>query len=445
MSNPFESRDGTMMIVSVMGASEGENTNIGLYRNEGSGWDDPVIINGPASSFDPTMLQADDGTIFCFYYEGCCDDQKFRKSSDDGKTWGQQIDVNSNNDIGFSEQNNAKRHPNGDWFAMESTKNPTSAGTANAGDAIYVAAPVDQLENSSSWERHVIRSGWSTGDFLVVNPSETINGRYKNLRAILRCDFNCENQNSFAYSSDAGQTWDYGYDIPFSNIPACNDCHVGSLEGVHALGETTRSSVSLDLDGGPLLGWHVIVTAAKTAYCAAIDACSASAPVPQKYQRGSIAVLISNTGNHDDFSEVFLVRETGTGPENCDPGMIRSSDGLLHLTFTGRDAPSIRYVVFDPAVLVGATSAKSPARTQRKRSANVPVMLSIGNDRVRLPGMKNNVPLAVALYNYSGREVYRLQVENGRLEADGAIPRGTYIAKIISAEQMHSSRKIVLQ
>ncbi len=350
-SNPFESRDGTLMIVSVMGASEGEDTDIGLYRDAGSGWGTPVIVAGPGALFDPTLVQTDDGTMYCFYYDGCCDDQKYRTSTDDGVTWGAEHDVNGNDDIGFAEQNNAKRHPNGDWFAMESTKNPTGVGMDAAGDAMYVVVPKGELGNSDNWLQTTIRSGWSTGDFLVVSPGETINGHYKHLRAVMRCDFNCEGQGSFAYSDDAGQSWNIGYDIPFNGIPRCGD-----LAEVHAPGQSTRSAWSLDVEGGPLQGWHVIATSAKTAYCDAIGA----AGVPAKWERGSIAILRSNTGNHDDFHEAFLVRETGSGPENADPGMIRSADGMLHVTFTGRDAVGIRHVVIDAPKLVGnnATSAR---------------------------------------------------------------------------------------
>ncbi|MBD3241274.1 MAG: hypothetical protein GF331_11860 [Chitinivibrionales bacterium] len=402
-SNPFESRDGTLMIVSVMGLSEGDNTCIGLYRDDGSGWGDPVIVAGPADLFDPTLAQTDDGTIYCFYYDGCCDDQKYRKSTDDGVTWGAEHDVHSDNDIGFAEQNNAKRHPNGDWFALESTDNPTSVGVDNAGDAIYVVAPSGQLENASSWGRSVIRSGWSTGDFLVVNPEETTNGHYRNLRAVLRCDFNCENQGSFAYSHDAGATWDHGYDIPFGDKPQC-----GELADVHALGQSTRTALSLDLAGGPLKGWHVIAASAKTAYCDAIDA----AGVPQKWERGSIAVLRSNTGDHDDFHEVFLVRETGSGPENADPGMIRSSDGMLHLTFTGRDAAGIRHVTIDAAKLIGVTG--SEARRTDKEKAGGALTGSwkayAQGSTIRLPGMmEESGPVSIELMDARGRVLYRTQ------------------------------------
>ncbi|MBD3422016.1 MAG: hypothetical protein GF398_18040 [Chitinivibrionales bacterium] len=92
-SNIEMTKNGTMLAVYAGGDSEGENTKIGVSRKAKGAKSWTTIANfspgGKTSGFDPVIFEPSKAgaPLLLWYYDGCCEKQFMRTSSDDGLTW----------------------------------------------------------------------------------------------------------------------------------------------------------------------------------------------------------------------------------------------------------------------------------------------------------------------------------------------------------------------
>lgn len=329
--------NGDLIIVSVSGDSEGEATKIValLSHDQGATWSAPIDVTPSGSHFDPTVQQEDDGDVYVFYYHDCCNDHRWRVSRDGGRTWGPEQDVSSDNlALQAGEQSNCLRHPNGDWLCG------WSESVAN-GRGFTSHIPKGQLGTPSAWTKHFAVDQFWNPDFMVLNPSNVVDGHYQEIVAVMRTQFhNLGDGSKFAYSSNGGRTFQTRGDIDYVGS------NVGCADRQKNAHDAAQTAVSLDLTGGRLQGWHVLASGGEARYCTDFAECNI------RCERHFMRVFISKTADSNDWREMLEIRETDGGNENADCSIIQSQDRMLHLIWTGRGSRGVRYMKIDPDKLI---------------------------------------------------------------------------------------------
>lgn len=345
--------NGDLIIVSVAGVAEGQSTRIIAFHSTDSGesWGSPVDVTPSKSMFDPTISQAPNGDVYCFYYNGCCNDQKFRRSTDGGRTWGSEHDVSADQfALQAGEQSNCLRQPNGDFLCGWSE-------TKNGGKGYTTVIPSGSLGTPSSWERRFAVDQFWNPDFLVVDPSRTLNGHFRRLVAFCRNEFHNVGP-KWASSEDGGATWSsFEWKAPRANVGCSGN------EGI-AFG-AAGTAVSLDLGvagapSGPLGGLHVIAHGSDARYCPE-SGCN-----KDRCTRWFMRVWVGDDPfNASSWHEVLELREASAGNENADCSIIQDNNRMLHLIWTGRGSKGIKYVKLDPDSLVPASIVSAVGRSPR--------------------------------------------------------------------------------
>ncbi|MBD3421469.1 MAG: hypothetical protein GF398_15230 [Chitinivibrionales bacterium] len=391
--------NGDLIIVTVAGQSEGESTRIGSFRsaNNGDSWGDLINITPVQEAFDPTLTQAENGDVYCFYYRGgggsCCNNHKFRVSTDNGDTWGSENDVSgmaglSDDELQAGEQSNCLRHPNGDWLCGWSE-------TYNGGQGYTSHIPKGKLGSPSDWTKHFGIDQFWNPDFMVRNPSNVVNGHYQEIIAVMRTQFHNCCKGKFAYSTDGGESWG-----GFTNIGFVGG-GVGCTNTANSANDAAPTGVSLDLDGGPLLGWHVMASGGEARYC------TESGCTKARCERYFMRVFVSNTGDADDWEEKLELREESGGNENADCSIIQAADGKLHLIWIGRGSSVVRYAKIAPGILIGQTTrAIQPraAQTNVSRAARgrVRTLYTVRGEFITSPAAHRSAPGVVIERRGSG-------------------------------------------
>ncbi|MBD3419259.1 MAG: hypothetical protein GF398_03985 [Chitinivibrionales bacterium] len=344
-ANIGQLNNGDLIIVSVMGVSEGEQTRIACIKStdQGESWGNAIDITPVQSAFDPTIQQADNGALFCFYYNGCCNDHKWRVSTDNGATWGPENDVHSNAlALQAGEQSNCLEQPNGDWICGWSE-------TKNGGKGYTSHIPKGKMDAPGDWDRHFAVDQFWNPDFLVVNPSQTVNGHFKNLVAFCRNEFHNVGP-KWAKSNDGGQTWSSFEWVRHTVGVGCGG------DGISFGAAGTGVSLDMGVAGspdGPLTGYHIIAHGSDARYCPSFG-CA------QHCRRYLMRIWIGDDAQDaSSWQEVFEIRESDGGGENADCSIIQAADRKVHLVWTGRGCNGIRYAKFDPDIMITGASTQS--------------------------------------------------------------------------------------
>ncbi|MBD3320939.1 MAG: hypothetical protein GF350_07600 [Chitinivibrionales bacterium] len=359
--------NGDLLIATVAGSGEGESTRIGAYKstNNGDSWSDMINVTPVGSAFDPTLAQAENGDIYCFYFKGnytsCCDDQKFRVSTDNGNTWGSEYDISTmagvaDDELQAGEQSNCLRHPNGDWLCGWSE-------TYNGGQGYTSHILKGDLGSPSDWTKHFALDQLWSPDFLVVNPANTVDGHFQEIVAFCRTEFHNVGP-KWAKSQDGGKTWSsFNWVDPSENVGCV------ARDGISFGAAGTGVSLDLGTAGSPsgnLTGWHVIAHGSDARYCPE-SGCSQT-----RCSRYFMRVWIGNNPlDASSWQEKLEMRESSAGDENADCSIIQAQDRKIHLIWTGRGSNAVRYAKIDPDILIGATEIKS--RTSRSAAYSTAV------------------------------------------------------------------------
>ncbi|MBD3346199.1 MAG: hypothetical protein GF401_14170 [Chitinivibrionales bacterium] len=345
--------NGDLIIVTVAGQSEGESTQIGAFKStdQGETWGNLIDISTVSEYFDPTVQQAENGDVYCFYYNGCCNDHKFRISTDNGETWGSEQDVHSDEmALQAGEQSNCLRHPNGDWLCGWSE-------TENGGQGYTSHIPQGEMGNPSNWTKHFAVDQFWNPDFIVVNPTNVVNGHFQEIVAFCRNEFHNTGP-KWAKSQDGGQTWtSFDWVDPTENVGCVAD------EGIKFGAAGTGVSLDLGTAGAPsgnLTGWHVIAHGSDARYCTE-SGCSATL-----CDRYFMRIWIGDDPlDASSWEEKLEIRESSAGNENADCSIIQAQDRKIHLIWTGREVEAVRYAKIDPDILIGETTSISRSRASQ--------------------------------------------------------------------------------
>ncbi|MBD3419332.1 MAG: hypothetical protein GF398_04360 [Chitinivibrionales bacterium] len=409
--NPLQTQNNTVLVAAPMGVDENQDVAIRAFRKPWGGSWSVVTISDVGDYNDPTFIQTTDGTIYCYYFHRCCDDEWVRTSTDDGLTWSDEIDVGvDTKQIG--EQNNPKQHPNGDYMSIFGYPHAGAKGQKKY--TMFSTVKPTELTNNAGWETVTIRDGeWGTGDILILDHNDVVNGHYRKLAAILRCDFTCNgNQDgqNYAYSSDAGKSWTTSQLTANTSIVDADVCGEGNFI---FLGGTTRSTVSMGIGpgDGKYVGWHVIATASRLNN---YYKCFAGDQNQAKAERAVISINVSSTGANNDWKTIFAIRDNYATTENCDPGIIEGFGkyaGKLLCSWTGRQGKAMRYMVIDKNKLIasaggGATVSSAPASLSMRTAS---IAVSPGANGVRHIHYAVPAPGAVhlAVLDARGKQMWR--------------------------------------
>ncbi|MBD3343767.1 MAG: PKD domain-containing protein, partial [Chitinivibrionales bacterium] len=347
-ANITQLANGDLIIVTVAGQSEGESTQIGAFKStdQGGSWGSLINVSTVGEYFDPTVQQADNGDVYCFYYDNCCNDHKFRVSTDGGNTWGAEKDISAmagvaDDQLQAGEQSNCLQHPNGDWLCGWSQ-------TYNGGQGYTSHIAKGNLGNPSAWAKHFAVDQFWNPDFLVVNPANTSNGHFQEIVAFCRNEFHNEGP-KWAKSQDGGRTWS-----SFSWVDPSENVGCPANEGISFGAAGTGVSLDLGTAGSPsgnLTGWHIIAHGSDARYCPE-SGCSQTL-----CKRYFMRVWIGNNPlDASSWQEKLEFRESSAGDENADCSIIQAQDRKIHLIWTGRGSSAVRYVKIDPDVLTGGTA-----------------------------------------------------------------------------------------
>lgn len=171
-------------------------------------------------------------------------------------------------------------------------------------------------------------------------------------------------------SSDDGDTWTAGGDIPSDGIEAIQPSLLAKPDGsIEAIGRTRQGKLFWSRSGDAGRHWSPLRLLDVDNPNAGIDAVALADgryllvynPTtlgPQWWDgRGTLAVALSADGLH--WSRVCTLEKHSSG-EFSYPAVIQSGDGLVHILYTYRRS-HMRHVVIDPARLRAAAEA-SPGK-----------------------------------------------------------------------------------
>ncbi|MBD3319907.1 MAG: hypothetical protein GF350_02310 [Chitinivibrionales bacterium] len=378
-ANIEEHPNGDLMIITVAGSNEGENTMIAVIRSTdgGTSWEDPVNITPSGRMFDPTLAIEDNGDIYAFYYHsdatGCCNNHKFRVSTDNGETWGEEHDVSSDplaRQAG--EQSNCLRHPNGDYLCGWS-RTCGYGGNPVHDSAFTSHIPSGELGNPGAWTVHYSMSHLWSPDFGVIDPDNVVDGHFQEIFAFMRNQF-CNNKGwKWGFSTDGGVTWTHANWVDPTNGVGCPE-----KEGVEFGAAGTAVSLDMGVAGspsGPLKGWNVIGHCTDIRWCHDFPGCDF-----QHCRRYAFRIWTSNNPvDPGSWEENLEIRETSGGSENADCSIIQSQDRYLHAIWTGRGSRVIRYLKLDTDRLITGSSTRAggiaPVYSKSGRAAAPGVMV----------------------------------------------------------------------
>lgn len=330
---------GTTVVAASAGESEGENTTIVVLRKTKTGWEKTGQFKprGRSSGFDPQLFQPKrkDAPLLLFYYNGCCEDQYMRTSTDDGKSWSEEIALPSAKDVpGYNqdrfegpEQNPPLEMPNG-WLWCSHTRR----GRGYSQSWISMIPPdnyTGKENKGTQWQAIKTPGASGQGSLLVRNPKELEKGIYKQMSLVIRTGVGTPA--AILHTEDAGKTWTEPEKFKVVNNIGDNYNDVNA--GVTAL--------SLDVAGGKAQGIHLVAGAGNLI----ID--------KKRIDRGCIRLLSSKDAK--SWEEVLELRITTKTDqkEQADPTLLQGPDRRIHLLWTGRHATGFRYVILDPDVIKG--------------------------------------------------------------------------------------------
>jgi hypothetical protein len=342
-SDVCQLQDGTLAIICNGGPKEASPENkIWITRQPPKGtWTPPVPLDP-----NPEGKPLDVGIIFqpkrpkapvlCYFWFGFQGERPhnetpcIRESLDGGKTWGPRL--------------KGPNSPGGEPWAQYENGGTMSGplqcapvelpdGTLIAGGHLQqkgakdIRAPIVRIPpdnytgnqpGGAKWEVLDVRPGTGLPGFLILSPDR------KHLALIGRGSL--DGPHNISESKDTGKTWSKAV-----MLPKCGGAGVGC--------------VSLDIDGGPAQGWHVV-------------AGSGGAPG----RRNGLTVAISKTPLDPASWIKALILHVDEGGEDADPTLIQTDDRKVHLVFTGRSQNGgIRHYVLDPDKLIQATEDANPA------------------------------------------------------------------------------------
>jgi len=325
-------RKGTLIFMWNGGSAEGEGGNrifsSRLEKGEDD-WSEPQRLESTQIDFgDIFQPSAEGAPVIAGYWLGPPprSGAALRISEDDGKTWSDRMPFPRTDDpfwqgppagghYRFS-MNPPIEFPDGTlWWPSERFRNRS---LRDAVPAIVVVPPdnyTGRAPQGTPWRSlHppvFERGGGYLGDFLILSQD------YNRILYATR-------GGGTYLTEDRGKTWQK---IP--NVP-----HAGGGAGLAAL--------SLDVEGGPAQGWHVM----------------AGTPHPG---RNGMRLHVSKTPTDPDSWRKVLVLHQDIPAEDADPSMIQHPETRrIHLLFTGRGEDRLKHYVLDPDVLIREAPPASP-------------------------------------------------------------------------------------
>ncbi|MBD3268358.1 hypothetical protein GF373_16955, partial [bacterium] len=158
------------------------------------------------------------------------------------------------------------------------------------------------------------QGGGFLGDFLVLSPD------YMEIMYLMR-------SGKDYVTRDKGESWKIIHGTP--------------KDGAAGMPGAGLAALSLDVDGGPAQGWHVL----------------ASSKHPHRKQ---LFIRISNNPTKPGSWKHVLTLHEDIPAEDADPSMIQTADRKIHVLFTGRGSQELKHYVLDPDELI---ANRPPAKT----------------------------------------------------------------------------------
>lgn len=316
-----ETRDGTLIFMWNGGPAEGESGNRIFYaRREKNSevWSEPTRLERRQIDFgalyQPKKPRA---PVIAGYWLGAPrrSPAALRWSHDDGRTWTKRYSLPDAKDPFWAAAPAKGRFrlsmsppvefPDGTlWWASEQE---------HSKPAIVVVPPnnyTGHKPDGTAWnsiQPKTFQKGVH-GDFLILSPD------YNSILFVNR-------EGGDYVTHDRGATWKVVKGIP--------------------KGSAGVGAVSLDVEGGPAQGWHVV----------------AGSTHPR---RDGLQVWISDDPEVPKSWRRVLALHRGRNSEDADPSLIQGrTDRQIHLLFTGRGENKLKYYVVDPDTLI---SGKPPAQ-----------------------------------------------------------------------------------
>lgn len=324
-------RAGTMIFMWNGGPSEGENLNRIFYSRKAAGsdtWSDPLQLENRQIDFGAIYQPQKPGSpVIAGYWLGPPPQSSVRMvfSHDDGQTWSEPMEFPQTDDPFWAgppaeshyrfSMNPPIEFPDGTiWWASERFCNRS---LAKAVPAVVVVPPDNYTGRNSggkawtSLHPPVFQEGRGyLGDFLILTPD------YDSILYATR-------GGSSYLTEDCGKTWRR------------------VANGPHAGGGAGLATLSLDVEGGPAQGWHIM----------------AGTPHPG---RNGMRLHITRTPTEPGSWRKVLTLHQDIPAEDADPSMIQTPDRKIHLLFTGRGENKLKYYILDPDTLV---ADKPPAKS----------------------------------------------------------------------------------
>ncbi len=324
-------RKGTMIFMWNGGPSEAEGGNrIFFSRKEKGGqtWSEPERLEDQQIDFGTIYQPTRQGApVIAGYWLGPPPRSSTRLmfSRDDGRTWSEPAEFPATDDPFWAgppadgryrfSMNPPIEMPDGTlWWQSERFRDRS---LGKAVPAIVVVPPdnytgcTDGAGEWSSIHPPVFEQGRGyLGDFFILSPD---------YRKVL---YTTRGGGSYL-TEDRGATW----------LRVANGPHAGGGAGLAAL--------SLDVEGGPARGWHLM------------------AGTPHPGRNGMRVHISRDPADPDSWRKVLTLHED-IPAEDADPSMIQTPDRLIHLLFTGRGESKLKYYILDPDALTANRPAAGP-------------------------------------------------------------------------------------
>lgn len=322
-----QTRNNTLIFMWNGGPSEGEDQNRIFYIRKpknAAQWSSPKRLENQQIDFGAIYQPKQKGApVIAGYWLGppVRSGTRLIFSKNDGKTWSSPLPFPTNNDPFWSgppsnghfrfSMSPPIEFPDGTlWWASEHFR---ERSLGKAIPAIVVVPPTNytgQPKEEDSWKSihpEIFKQGGGFhGDFLVLS---------QDFRQIIYLTRGGQDY----FTRDKGQSWSLINGTP--------------KDGASGMPGAGLATLSLDIEGGPAQGWHVM----------------ASSKHPQ---RNRLFVRISNNPTDPTSWKHILTLHEDIPAEDADPSMIQTTDRKIHLLFTGRASQELKHYVFDPNKLV---------------------------------------------------------------------------------------------
>jgi hypothetical protein len=338
-----ELRDGTLLTIYNGGEKEAAQGNrIYVCRKEphANAWTEPIALepNPENTALDIGVIfqprRRADAPVLCYYWWKGTRPHDYiphmRFSEDNGFTWSPRIACPPSSGGPILDQ-----FANGSYLTgplqcapielsdgsllaaghYQTDQRPTSPGPKRRAVPI-LRIPGDNYSGSQAgappWKLLGILPDVGLPGFLILSSD------IKKLALVGRTAI--DGPHTIQLSQDTGLTWSDREDLS-----------AGGIAGVGTL--------SLDVDGGPAQGWHVVAGS-------------------NGLGRNGLVVAIANSNTSDlarnaSWKQV-LVLHKNEGGEDADPTLIQTKDRQVHLVFTGRKSLNVMHYVLDPDKLCSA-------------------------------------------------------------------------------------------